>query len=410
MPTRRFLIGASLAGLVLDRTRLSAAEHRPAHGAGAHGAHGQAEAEPNQSVNPAKTPVGPMDTEAKWAFGQDFNSGAILLEKDADTPMAPSSMAKLMTIFIVYSKLKSGDLKLGQELPVSERAWRTGGSKMFVPYPGSVKVEDLIRGVIVDSGNDACVVLAEAIAGSEEQFVELMNKKAKELGLAHSLFRNCTGLPDPEQRMTAREIAMLAAALIRSFPEYYHYDAEKTFKYNNIEQQNRNPLVQKGTGDGLKTGHTDEGGFGVCASSIRNGRRVVLVLNGMTSMHQRAEEAERLMEWAFREFQDVTLFSASDVVERAPVWLGADRTVPLVGGKDLVATMPINWQKKAQIAVQYEAPIRAPVAKGMQIGKLVVSGTNVPAVELPLFAGADVPKLGLPGRALAVVTHFVTGG
>ena len=407
MPTRRFLIGAGFAGLVFERAHRGAAQHHAGHGAGGHGQHGQAAEE--QPTNPAQTPIGPMDTEAKWAFGQDFNSGAVLLEKDADATMAPSSMAKLMTIFIVYGKLKSGELKLDQELPVSEKAWHTGGSKMFVPFPGNVKVEDLIRGVIVDSGNDACVVLAEAIAGSEEQFVELMNKKAKELKLANSMFRNCTGLPDPEQRMTAREIATLASALIRTFPEYYHYDSEKTFKYNNIEQQNRNPLVQKGTGDGLKTGHTDEGGFGLAASSIRNGRRVILVLNGMTSMHQRAEEAERLMEWAFREFQDVTLFSASDVVEHAPVWLGAQPTVPLVGGKDLVATMPLGWQKKAQIAVQYETPIRAPVAKGAQVGKLVVSGSNVPSVELPLFAGADVPKLGLPGRALAVLTHFVTG-
>lgn len=404
MPTRRRLLGSGLAALALGRLRSAGAQRRP-HGRGAHGQ----PAAPGEPTNPATTPLGPMDTAAKWAFCQDYNSGATLLEKDADAPMAPSSMAKLMTIYIVYGMLKSGRLKLDQELPVSERAWRTGGSKMFVPFPGTVKVEDLIRGVVVDSGNDACVVFAEAIAGSEEQFVELMNQKAKELRLTSSNFRNCTGLPDPEQRMTARDIATLAVAIIRNFTEYYHYDSEKSFTYDKIEQYNRNPLVQKGTGDGLKTGHTDEGGYGVCASSLRSGRRVILVLNGMTSMHQRAEEAERLMEWAFREFEDVKLFAAGDVVERAPVWLGASSTVPLVGQRDLMATMPRTWQKKAQISIQYESPIRAPIAKGTPVGKLIVTGPNVPQNELTLVAGADVPKLGLPGRAVAVVTHFVTG-
>ena len=407
MPTRRVLLVSSLAGIAVGRIRPAAAQHH-ARGAGGHGQQGE-QTTPAAATNPANTPLGPMDTAARWAFIADFNSGATLLEKDADTPMAPSSMAKLMTIYIVYGMLKSGRLKLDQDLPVSEKAWRTGGSKMFVPYPGNVKVEDLIRGVVVDSGNDACVVLAEAISGSEEQFVELMNQKAKELRLTNSTFRNSTGLPDPEQRMTARDIAMLATALIRSFPEYYHYDSEKSFKYDNIEQYNRNPLVQKGTGDGLKTGHTEDGGYGVCASSMRSGRRVILVLNGMNSMHQRAEEAERLIEWAFREFEDVTLFKAGDVVERAPVWLGATATVPLVGAGDVMATMPRNWQKKAQISVQYEAPIRAPVAKGTPLGKLVVIGNNVPQNELTLVAGTDVPKLGLPGRAMAVVTHFITG-
>lgn len=407
MPSRRVLLGSALAGMAMARLRPAAAQHH-AHGAGGHGQRGE-QTTPAAPTNPANTALGPMDTAAQWAFIADFNSGATLLEKDADVPMVPSSMVKLMTIYIVYGMLKGGRLQLNQDLPVSERAWRTGGSKMFVPYPGGVKVEDLIRGVIVDSGNDACVVLAEAVSGSEEQFVELMNQKAKELGLPHSTFRNCTGLPDPEQRMSCRDIATLAAALIRNYPEYYHYDAEKTFKYNNIEQQNRNPLVQKGLGDGLKTGHTEEGGFGLVASAVRVGRRVILVLNGMTSMHQRAEEAERLVEWAYREFENVTLFSASDVVEHAPVWLGATVSVPLVGGKDLVATMPRNWQKKAQVAVHYETPIRAPVAKGTMIGKLVVTGQNVPQLQVPLLAGADVPKLGLPGRALAVLTHFVTG-
>jgi D-alanyl-D-alanine carboxypeptidase (penicillin-binding protein 5/6) len=284
-----------------------------------------------------------------------------------------------------------------------------GGSKMFVQLGTSVKVEDLIRGMIVQSGNDACIVLAEGIAGSEEGFVDLMNKKGAQLGLTASNFRNCTGWPDPDHRMSVHDIATLARRIIQDFPEYYRYDSERSFKYNGIEQENRNPLVQKGTGDGLKTGHTEEGGYGLAASSLRGGRRVILVLNGMTSMKQRREEGERVMDWAFREFENVTLFSASDVVETAPVWLGSSKTVPLVGGRDLVVTMPRQWRNTAKVAIQYDTPIRAPVARGDTLGRLIVSGQKVPAMEVPLLAGIDVPKLSLPGRAMAVISHYVTG-
>jgi D-alanyl-D-alanine carboxypeptidase (penicillin-binding protein 5/6) len=358
---------------------------------------------------PADTPIGPLDTAAKWAVILDFATGATLLDKNADEPMTPSSMTKLMTAYIVYGMLKSGKLRLDQSLPVSERAWRMGGSKMFVALGSQVNVEDLIRGMIVQSGNDACIVLAEGIAGSEEQFVELMNQKAKELGLTKSHFVNATGWPDAGHVMSARDIAVLARRLIQDFPEYYKYDAEKTFKYNNIEQQNRNTLVQKGLADGLKTGHTEDGGFGMVVSSERAGRRVIVVVNGLTSMHQRAEESERLLDWAFREFEDVTLFTAGDTVEHAPVWLGASPTVPLVGGRDLVVTLPRGWRAKARVTVDYESPIRAPVTRGTVLAQLTVTGAGVPDVSMPLLAGADVPRLGLPGRAMAVLTRMVTG-
>ncbi len=358
---------------------------------------------------PAYTPLGPLDTAARYALIMDFNTGVTMLDKDGDAPMPPSSMTKLMTAYIVYGMLKAGRLTLTQELPVSERAWRMQGSKMFVPLNGTVKVEDLIRGVIVQSGNDACIVLAEAVAGSEEGFAELMNVRAKEVGLTRSNFRNCTGWPDPQQRMSCRDIAILARRLIADYPEYYHYDNEKTFKYNGIEQGNRNPLVQKGVADGLKTGHTEEGGYGLVASSDRGGRRVVVVVNGLTSMHQRAEESERLLEWSFREFENVKLFNAGDTVETAKVWLGARPTVSLVGGQDLVLTMPRQWRKSAKISVEYENPLPAPISRGDVLGRLIVSGEGVPATEMPLLAGVDVPRLGLPGRAMAVVSRYVTG-
>jgi serine-type D-Ala-D-Ala carboxypeptidase (penicillin-binding protein 5/6) len=401
MLTRRLGLLASAFAL-----GLGPALAQPKHPAGAHKGK---DAAPVPTGSPADTPLGPIDTTARWAYIQDYDTGASLLEKQADDEMPPSSMTKLMTLYLTYDQLKQGRLKLDDELPVSEKAWHMQGSKMFVPIGGSVRVEDLVRGVVVQSGNDAAIVLAEAIGGSEEQFVEKMNAKAKELGLTHTFYKNCTGWPDPDQHMSVRDIATLAGAIIRSFPDYYHYDSEKTFRYNGIEQGNRNPMVQKGTADGLKTGHTDAGGYGLVASSKRNGRRVILVLNGMNSMRERAEESERLMDWAFFNFEDVTLFSAGDVIEQVPVWLGTERTVPLVTGRDVTVTMPRNWRQKASVKVAYDAPLTAPVAKGDTVGKLMLTGDGVPTMSVPLMTGADVPRLGLPGRAIAVLSKYVTG-
>jgi serine-type D-Ala-D-Ala carboxypeptidase (penicillin-binding protein 5/6) len=388
---------------------LALSKHAAAGNRTAAGAHKGKDASDVPAGSPADTPLGPVDTAARWAYIEDFDTGASLLEKQADDPMPPSSMTKLMTLYLVYDQLKQGRLKLDDELPVSEKAWRMQGSKMFVQLGSSVRVEDLIRGVVVQSGNDAAIVLAEAIGGSEEEFAKKMNAKAKELGLTHAFFKNCTGWPDPDQHMSARDIATLAGDIIRNFPQYYHYDSEKTFKYNGIEQGNRNPMVQKGTADGLKTGHTEAGGYGLVASSKRNGRRVIVVLNGMTSMHERAEESERLMDWAFFNFEDVTLFSAGDVIENVPVWLGTSPTVPLVAGRDVIVTMPRNWRQKASVKVSYAAPLTAPITKGETLGKLMVTGDGVPHLDMPLMAADDVPRLGLPGRAIAVLSKYVTG-
>jgi serine-type D-Ala-D-Ala carboxypeptidase (penicillin-binding protein 5/6) len=404
MLTRR--LGLLASALAVVGGPAFAQPKRPA-GPGRGGRKGGKDAAPTGS--PAGTPIGAIDTAAKWAYIQDFDTGATLLEKQADDEMPPSSMTKLMTVYLVYEQLKQGKLRLEDELPVTEKAWRMQGSKMFVQVGATVKVEDLIRGVIVQSGNDAAIVLAEAIGGSEEQFAEKMNAKAKELGLTHSFFKNCTGWPDPEQHMSARDIATLSGRIIHDFPELYHYDSEKTFRYNGIEQGNRNPMVQKGTADGLKTGHTEAGGYGLVASAKRNGRRVILVLNGMSSMHERAEESERLMDWAFFNFEDVTLFSAGDVIEHVPVWLGTERSVPLVTGRDVIVTMPRNWRQKASVKVSYDSPLAAPVAKGDTLGKLTVTGQGVPNLEMPLMAAADVERLGLPGRAMAVLSKYVTG-
>jgi len=360
--------------------------------------------------SPGETPLGPVDSVAKWAFIQDFTTGAILFDKHSDEQMPPSSMTKLMTMYLVYDRLKAGHMKLTDTLVVSAKAAAMGGSRMFIEVGKQVAVEDLIRGVIVASGNDAAVVLAEAIGGSEERFADMMNAKAKEIGLTRSQFRNSTGWPDPEQYMSARDIATLARRIITQFPEYYKYDSERSFKYNNIEQENRHPMVQAGTADGLKTGHTEAGGFGLVASSQRDGRRLIMVLNGMKSMHERGIESEKMMSWAFANFENVTLFSANEVIDNAPVWLGQDKTVPLIGGKDLIVTLPKSWRQTASIRIAYDAPIKAPIAKGQPVGVLMLRGKGVPSMDVNLLAGVDVPRLSLPMRGLAVVSHYVSGG
>jgi D-alanyl-D-alanine carboxypeptidase (penicillin-binding protein 5/6) len=357
---------------------------------------------------PASTPLGPFDTIARQALIIDAETDAVLLEKHADERMAPSSMLKLMTLYIIFDMLKRGRLQLKQELPISERAWKMQGSKMFVQIGTQVPVEALLRGVIVQSGNDATVALAEGVAGSEAQFVELMTAKARELGLKDSTFRNSTGWPDPEQRMSSRDLAKLARRLIIDFPEYYPLFNERSFTWNGITQENRNTLLTRVPGgDGLKTGHTEEAGFGIVASAKRGNRRLIMVVNGLPSMKARGEEGERLLEWGFREFDNITLFKAGEVIEEVPVYLGTRPGVPLVGGRDVIVTVPRNWQETMQAKLRYKAPIPAPVLKGQELGRLEISGRGVPNLSLPLLAGADVEKRGMLGRIPAVIGGFL---
>lgn len=406
MLTRRLLLGSTMT---LAAAPALAQPNRPV----ARAAATPPGMQPNTAQptpTPAQTPIGPVATDARWAYIVDYNTGAVLLHKNANEEMTPSSLTKLMTLYILFERLKDGRLKLDSQLPVSATAWRFGGSKMFVRVGTTVSVEDLIKGVIVDSGNDACVVLAEAISGSQAQFAHLMNATAKKLGLTHSHFMNPMGWPVPDHYMSARDVAVLSADLIRNFPQYYHFFADKTFTYSNISQSNRNALVMRGTADGLKTGHTNEGGYGLCASADRDGRRIIVVLNGMPTSRDRAQEGERLLDWAFANFEDVKLYAAGNVVDNVPVWLGTSPTVPLVGLQDLVVTVPHGWQHNAKLQVSYNSPIRAPVSKGTRLGLLTLSGKGVPASQLPLVAGDSVAKLSLPGRAMAVLTHYVTGG
>ena len=359
---------------------------------------------------PTQTSIGPIDTEATHAFIIEGETGAVLLAKGADDRIPTASLSKVMTAYVVFDLLKAGKAKLTDELPVSETAWRTQGSKMFVPLGGRISIEDLLQGMIVQSGNDACVVLAEGLAGSQEAFVAMMNQKAKELGLTNSHFADVDGLPAPDHYMTPRDLATLALRTIKDFPEYYHYFAEKEFAFNNIKQGNRNPLLYKDLGaDGLKTGHTEESGYSLLASLHRGERRVIIVLNGLPTMKSRAEEGERLAEWAFREYNDYKLFSAGEKIDDADVWLGTAAKVPLVVDKDLLVTMPRQSRPNLKVVAQYAQPLAAPIKKGEQAGKVVATAPDMAAAELPLFAAADVPRIGPFGRMAIVGAHLIWG-
>ncbi|MUH04475.1 D-alanyl-D-alanine carboxypeptidase family protein [Commensalibacter melissae] len=357
---------------------------------------------------PAVTPIGPYDTLAQYAFIMDYNTGTVLMDKLADQPMHPSSLTKIMTCYIVFAMLRTGRLKLDQLLPVSEKAWKMQGSKMFVPLNGQVSVQDLIQGVVIQSGNDACIVLAEGIAGSEQQFVSMMNEMAPKMGLRNSHFMNCTGWPNSNHLMSARDIALIAYHLIHDYPEYYHFFSEKEFTFNKISQGNRNVLVDKGLADGLKTGHTDAGGYGLCASSERNGRRVIMVVNGLTSMNMRAHESERLIEWSFNQFENVKLFNKGDIVEQAPVWMGAQEIVPLVAGENLVLTLPVGMREKLKVTLDYNAPLSAPVMKGQNVeASLSVKNGGITA-QVPIIAGETVEKANIISRMMKNVSYRLT--
>lgn len=352
-----------------------------------------------------------IETQAKQAIVVEFDTGAVLYNKDADSIMYPTSMTKMMTAYILFDQLKSGSLSLEDTFRVSEKAWRKGGSKMFVKVGDRVSVEDLIRGIVVQSGNDATIVVAEGISGSEAAFADLMTEKARAIGMANTTFRNASGWPDPDHVTTARDLATLAERTIRDFPELYHYYAEKSFEYNKIKQNNRNPLLYKNMGaDGLKTGHTEASGYGLTASAERNGRRLIAVANGFPSVKVRAAGTERLIDWGFRVWKNYALFEAGDTVTEAQVWLGEAETVPVVIKNKLTITIPRKSRSKMKVAVAYEEPLPAPIAAGSQIATLVVTAPDSERIEIPLYAGADVAQLGPVGRLGEALRYLVWGG
>lgn len=351
-----------------------------------------------------------IETPARNAYVIDLATDTVLLNKAADIAMPPASMSKLMTVYMVFERLKKGSLSLDDTFLVSKKAWKKGGSKMFVKVGDRVSVADLLRGIIVQSGNDACIVVAEALGGSEDTFAEMMTRRAKEIGLTNSRFANATGWPHPEHRMSARDLALLSKKLVTEFPELYKIFNEKTFTYSKIKQSNRNPLLYRDIGaDGLKTGHTEAAGYGLTASAVRGDRRIVMVLNGLGSVRQRSQESLRVMEWAFRTFKPYALFKKEEVVTKADIWLGAAPSVPLIIPADLKLTLSRDARSKMKVVVRMSNPIAAPIQKGQQLATLVISAPNFKTREIPLVASESVGQLGFVGRIGAAIKHVLWG-
>jgi D-alanyl-D-alanine carboxypeptidase (penicillin-binding protein 5/6) len=356
----------------------------------------------------AEGPVAPLETTAQQVVLIDAATGTVLFEKNADQRMPTSSMIKVLTMYLTFDALRSGKLHLDDLVTISEHAWRQEGSRTFLNLGEKAKVEDLIRGVIVQSGNDAAVALAETLGGSEGNFAGMMNAKAQELGMTDSHFMNATGLPDPNHYSTARDLARLTLAVLRDHPEDYHYYSEIDFTHNGIKQGNRNPLLYRGIGvDGLKTGHTEAAGFGLIASALREGRRMILVANGMKSMQERADEPAKILDWGYREFGLYPVAKKGQKFADAKVWLGQAPTVALIADRDVALTLPRSARAQLKASFVYDQPVEAPIALGQPIGKLVVSAPGVTPVEAVLVAGEAVPRLGFMGRLAAKLRRLM---
>jgi serine-type D-Ala-D-Ala carboxypeptidase (penicillin-binding protein 5/6) len=356
----------------------------------------------------AAPPPGNFETKAKHAILMDADANLVLFEKDADQLVPPASMSKLMTLAVVFRELKAGHITLETEFPVSEHAWRTGGapsgsSAMFAPLNTKVTVSDLIQGITVQSGNDAAIILAEGISGTEDAFAKEMTKYAREIGLTKSTFVNATGLPAEGHLMTARELAMLARYLIYTYPEYYHYFGELEFKYRDkFVFRNRNPLIGSDLGvDGLKTGYIEEAGYGLVVSAKRGEQRIILVVNGLNTKQEREGEPRRLIEWGFKSFKPFRLFDQGQKVSDALVWGGTQHYVPLVGEGNINIILPVTATGKVSASIVYQGPIKAPIRKGDRVAVLRVTSAESSATnDIPLYAGDDVDQSNFAMRGL----------
>jgi D-alanyl-D-alanine carboxypeptidase (penicillin-binding protein 5/6) len=355
-----------------------------------------------------------FSTSAPVALLMDTDSHAVLFEKAADDLISPASTVKIMTAELVFREIKEGRINLDTKFTVSEHAWRTGGagaggSSMFAQVNSQIRVEDLIRGVVVQSGNDASIVFAEALAGSESGFGDLMTKRARELGMEKSNFRNPWGRFDPNQKVTAREMANLADHVIRTYPDLYKYFGEKEFTWNKIRQANRNPLLFMELGaDGLKTGFIEDSGYGLVGSAVQNGQRLIVVVSGCKTAKERAEEARKILQWGFRAFEPKTIFVAGEPVGSAKVYGGERGDVPLLASGPVKILLPRGSGEKLSGRIVYDGPLIAPVAEGVQVGRLKIMRGQVLALDLPLTTGDSVAVGSLPRRALDASLEYAT--
>lgn len=356
-----------------------------------------------------------IDTKARNMILVDYTTGEYLYQKEITAAIPPASMSKLMTVYMIFDKLRDGSLSLDDTFKVSENAWRkggaaSGGSTMFLSIGDEVRVEDLIKGIIIQSGNDACIVAAENIAGDEDAFVERMNKKAQEIGLKNSHFANATGLPHPDHKMSVEDLATLAHRIISEFPQFYSVFSQKEFMYNHIRQGNRNPLLYSMPyADGLKTGHTEEAGFCLTASAKKGDRRIIGVMTGLSSNKERSEEADKMMTWAFREYDNYTLRRKGDKIADIPVWYGTDKTVPMVVAEDVVRTIKKSKRADVKMTAIYDKPVKAPVQIGQQLGVLRVEVPETETKVVPLVAGQTINEVGLWGRIKANIKYLWHG-
>lgn len=371
-------------------------------------------AAPNPVSGPKKEDGG-FQTSAPFAILIDGETGSVLFEKGADALTAPSSLAKLMTAEVVFNEITQGRLSRDEEMMISENAWRRGGapsrtSSMFAPIHSRVRVEDLLRGLIIQSANDAAIALAEGISANERAFAVLMNNRARELGLVKSNFANATGLPDPTQKVTVRELAKLAQHIMRTYPDFYPIYGEKEFTWNKIRQQNRNPLLALNIGaDGMKTGYTAEGGFGLVGSALQNGLRLIVVVNGLKTAKDRADEAKKLLDWGFSGFEQRPLFAAGEILGQARVFAGTQTSVDLVGPRAISMLIPRNSNDRISAKIVYTGPVPAPIQEGQKIGTLrVYRGANV-ALEVPLQAAESVERGNLSRRAFDAASELIIG-
>ena len=349
-----------------------------------------------------------IDTKAESAVVLDVNSNTILFEKNPEIKQGPASMSKLMLVYMVFERLQNNTLSLDQEFLVSKKAWKYGGSKMFVKVGDMVSVNDLLKGIIVQSGNDACIVLAEGLSGSEENMVEEMNDKGVEIGLTGSNFTNTTGWPHQDHYMTLKDIAHLSKLIINKFPEYYYMFSINEFTYNDIRQFNRNKLISIDGYDGLKTGRTTQSGFGIAASSKKNDRRIISVVNGLNSDKERINETKKLVNWSFREFITLDLYEAGDTIQSAKVWLGKEAFVPLVLNDDLVITIKKKNIDKYKIKLIYETPIISPIKKGDKVAELhLIEGDSTKIKDI--YAGKNIDKISRFYRSFSIVNYLLFG-
>ncbi|MEL6520362.1 MAG: D-alanyl-D-alanine carboxypeptidase family protein [Pseudomonadota bacterium] len=343
-----------------------------------------------------------FETRAQAAYVIDQTTNTVLLAKNADTPLPPASMSKLMTLNMLFEALRDGRVTLETRFSVSSRARAMGGSSMFLNENDRPTVEELIKGIVVQSGNDACVVVAEGLAGTEEAFARLTNDRARDIGLTNSTFANSSGWPDPNQRMSMRDLGTVARRLIEEFPEYYGYFALTEYGFDGrvpTNHRNRNPLLKLGIGaDGLKTGHTQEAGYGLVGSAVQGNRRIVFVITGLQSEQEREEEAERIVAWAFRQFVQRTVSEEGTRMAEVPVWLGTEQRIGLVLPEDLDMLLPAQNSDKLNAELSYETPARAPIATGDVLGTLTITPTDMQPYEIPLVAERDIPRGGFLPR------------